>query len=1013
MLNTNLNNYAYVYLGRIINTLNARFVAMQFIKFYILLFGLLVLGSLNTYAQRNCGTVEYMNQLNNVEPKEVFENWINQKQLAAPNTGQESFGEDEVTIYQIPVVIHIVHNGEEIGSGSNISESQIMSQLAVLNEDFRKLNADSINIPAEFKPLYSDIGFEFILAIRDPNNEATTGITRIQGSQDSWNFENSADNTQLKSHDYWPSEDYFNIWVTPLCCGQLGYAQYPETDLLQGLAAPYNVETDGVVITYDAFGSMAKDPTADLQSRFNLGRTATHEVGHFFGLRHVWGDGGCGVDDYITDTPAAEDNYTGCPTLGVSSTTCDAQQDMFMNYMDYVDDNCMNIFSHGQKDRMVIIVENSPRRLSLTKSLALIPPYCEDLAITNFITPGNGICNSQLFPVIEIRNMGICFINSTNISLFINNTLVANQDFGINLDVNQTMELSFNPINLTDFGNLDIKAKIETVNGTIDELMVNNELIQYSLRPELVTNLLEDFSTTNALWTVRTSQEISALNKEQSTFYSIANQAAVFNYYNNENSSDAYVSPKLEIGPTPKYLLFDYAYGYRAPYEDNFTVLASTDCGNTFTDTLFIESGANLATVTTPVAFYPSGEEDWQHIQIDLSDYINQEVVFSFTGKSEGGNRILIDNIQVVDESYKDIALIGLTSPSTICNALNEVVIWVENKGLVTIEDLSLKAIANGNFTLNNLSQINLLPGQQIGLPLIAPPLSGPTYVGVSLLNSDENNTNNNFSQTIIPPIESSNIPLRERFDSNKFPANWTLTGKGTEQSQGWNLGDNGLEFIADNSPAKGLKEMILLPPLNLSDLQSASMHFDFAYAFDGFNEELLTVKASANCGETYETLFIEGGEKLATRFITTPWLPNGDSDWKNMYVDLSNFAGSENVQVVVELTSAQGNNAFVKNIELFASNIIEPLNLVENTITSYPNPSSNGMVNISFNLDDVQPATLLIYNSQGAFVFKKEVNIALNQTFEIATYNFRNGMYFARLIGNEIDISRSFMVNN
>ncbi len=983
---------------------------MQFVKSYILLIGLVLLGSLHANAQRNCGTVEYMNQLKNVESKEILENWIYQKQLAIPNAGQEEFGADEVIIYQIPVVIHIVHNGEAIGSGSNISEAQILSQLEVLNEDYRKLNADSINIPAEFKALYSDIGFEFVLAKRDPNNLTTNGITRTLGSQTSWSISNDV---ALKSTIYWPSEDYLNIWVAPLCCGWLGWAQYPQSDLLDGLAPPYNNTTDGIVITSDAFGSITKDPTANLQSRFNLGRTATHEIGHFFGLRHIWGDGGCGVDDYVTDTPEADNNYTGCPTVGGTSTSCNTQ-DMFMNYMDYVYDECMNIFSTGQKDRMLVIMENSPRRLSLTTSLGLIPPNSEDLALTAFVSPTLGICDAQLLTTIEVKNVGISFINKTNLSLYINDILVANQDFEFNLNINESIELTFNSIDLMEFGNLKFTAKIESVNGLVDKIEENNTLTQNSLRAETVTTLFEDFSSSSPLWTVRTSQEISSINKSQSMFYSTGNFAAVFDYYKKENSSDAYVSPKLDIGSTSKTLLFDYAYGYRSSFDDIFAVLVSTDCGNNFSDTLYIASGKNLSTTTIPVAFYPSGASDWQHIQVDLSKYIHQEVIFSFTGKSEGGNRILIDNIQVVDNSYNDIALIGLTTPSTICNDQNEVSFWVENKGMQPLTNLDLSTKLGATTSTVSYPQLNLLPGEKINLQLPLASFDSNQIIEVWLINGDDNinSMNGHFSQTVTPNIITHKIPMREKFDSNDLPKNWTLTGAANDVSQGWNLANNQLEFIAANSPAKGLKEMIVLPPLNLSELQSASMHFDFAYAFDGFNEELLVVRASNNCGESYETLFIEGGEELATRFITTAWLPNGASDWKNVYVDLSNFAGSENMQLVIELTSAQGNNAFVKNIELYASNIVEPLQLVENTMTTYPNPSTNGMINISFNLSKPQPAKLVIYNSQGAFVFEENVNTALNQTFEIQTIGLRNGMYFARLVGNEIDISRSFMVS-
>ncbi|MCF6360954.1 MAG: choice-of-anchor J domain-containing protein [Cyclobacteriaceae bacterium] len=957
-------------------------------------------------AQRTCGTVDYMNQLSNRESRESLENWIRQKQLEAPNSGQKAFNVDGVTVYQIPVVVHVVHNGEAEGVGSNISDSQILSQIAVLNEDFRKLNADSVNIPPEFKPLYSDIGFEFVMAKRDPSNQATNGIVRVDGNQASWSI---SDDVTLKATSYWPSEDYFNIWVAPLCCNWLGWAQFPQSDILDGLDPPYNATTDGVVITYNTFGSIAKDPNANLQSDFNLGRTATHEVGHFFGLRHIWGDGGCGIDDYVSDTPLAEDDYTGCPTMGASSTSC-GSQDMFMNYMDYVHDDCMNLFSIGQKDRMIIIMENSPRRLSLTNSAGLLPPFDEDLALTKLISPTLGICNAQVTPIIEAKNTGILGLTSANVSLYVNNVLVDNQTFNFNITVNQTVELPFSPILLNEYGNLVFKAEINSLNGSTDENPYNNILSQTSLRAETVTDLFENFSSDNAKWTVRTSGESSALSKDNTVFFSTDNKAAIFNYYDTETSSDTYISPKLILAASPQTLLFDYAYAYRN-VDDVLSVSISTDCGSTFSDVLFSAAGEALSTSTEiPIAFYPTSAQDWQHLQVDLSNYANQEVIFAFSGFSQGGNHIFLDNIKAVDNSYNDLALLGLESTATHCGNQNEFILWVENRGSIQLNDLSIETVLGNTSSTINYPQLNLLPGERINLMLPTIDFEGSEELSVSLINDDDN-SNNSFTQTIVSPSTTTTVPFRERFDANELPENWVLA-RNPPNASGWKIESKRLAFIGANSPTKGLSELIILPLLNLSTLTSASMHFDFAYAYNGFNEELLRVKVSKDCGVTFETIFIEGGEELATNFTTTPWIPAGESDWKDIYIDLTQFVGYENVQLMIELVSAKGNNAFIDNVELFASNIEYPLGLEENSITAYPNPSANGIVNISFNLKDQQAAKLLIYNAQGSFIYEEDISNALNQTFEITTIHLQNGIYFARLVGAQVDISRSFIIS-
>jgi len=966
---------------------------------------------LQAEAQRNCGTVEYMNQLKNAESKEVFEQWVLEKRANLPASGQQSFNEQfATTIYQIPIVVHVIHNGEPIGTGTNISEAQILSQLEVLNKDFRKLNADSINIPLEFKPLYADIGFEFVLALRDPNNQATNGITRTLGSKTIWY--QYADDIELKSQIIWPTTDYLNIWVAPLGNNMLGWAQFPESSLLIGMDPPFTESTDGVVITYNAFGSIDIDPSANLLSRFDLGRTATHEIGHYFGLRHIWGDGGCGIDDYVTDTPLAEIDYGGCPNMGATTTSC-GSQDMFMNYMDYVDDGCMNIFSLGQKERMLIVMENSPRRLSLTTSAALIPVItCEDMALVSFTSPNLGICYDLITPRIIIKNTGYCIINSAQISLSINNSVPVIQDFNFTLDVNTSIELTFNSIVVQEYGNLLFTAQVVSVNGAEDKYIDNNTLSQTSLRAESVSNLIEDFSTSNTLWSVRTNQAVSSIDKVQSVFYSITNTAAVFNYYKSIASTDSYISPKLSIGNNPQTLLFDIAFGSRENIEDKLLVLISTDCGITFKDTLFNSSSALLETNLSPVAFYPSGAEDWQHFQADLSNYLNQDVIFSFTGESAGGNRILVDNIQVVDNSYSDMAIIGLTSPAIVCDNQNEINLWIENKGKQAVTSLNMETKLGTTISTLNYSSLSILPGEKTSITLPISDLMDTTLLEVAIKTADDNSTNNTFSQLLIPVAKPQPIPFREKFNDSILQTGWFLTGKGTDQEQGWALKNNMLEFEASQSPAKGLKELIILPPLNLENLNSASMHFDFAYAYDGTHEELLSVQVSTNCGASYETVLEQGVADIYTNLSSTSWVPVSDSDWRDIYVDLTKYAGNDHVQIIIELTSAQGNNAYINNVELFASDISDPLQISENSITVYPNPAINGLVKFTFNLTNPQPATLLVYNAQGRFVFDMNMEIALNQTFEVNTVNLQNGMYFVRLVGDQIDISRSFIVN-
>ena len=268
-------------------------------------------------------------------------------------------------VITIPVVVHVVYNT----AAQNISDAQIESQIRILNEDYRKQNADISKIPDPFKPLAADTKIEFKLAVRDPDGNSTNGITRTSTSKTSFNSVVSPDPlvsdpvkfNSTGGKDAWPREKYLNIWVCNLSDvrGLLGYAQFPG-----GRAS-----TDGVVIDYQYFGDMG---TAT--SPFNKGRTTTHEVGHWLNLRHIWGDdfGACTGSDQVDDTPNQADANSGRPTFPHITCNNTPNGDMFMNYMDYVFDDAMFMFSVGQVARMRAALDG-PRE-SIKTSDALTPP---------------------------------------------------------------------------------------------------------------------------------------------------------------------------------------------------------------------------------------------------------------------------------------------------------------------------------------------------------------------------------------------------------------------------------------------------------------------------------------------------------------------------------------------------------------------------------------------------------------------------------------------------------------
>jgi hypothetical protein len=276
----------------------------------------------------------------------------------------------------------VIHNGDAIGTNENIAAEQVESQIQVLNEDYRRM----MGSPGyNSSPVGADTEIEFCLAQIDPNGNPTTGIDRVEVSQSELGY-SAIDNMQEDTQ--WDPDDYMNIWVCNIDpdLGLLGFAQFPNNSGLEG-APNYNgpAGTDGVVISYLYFGSEDIYDDGEYQYPYNKGRTTTHEVGHFFGLEHIWGTGesnpGCNSSDFCDDTPESNGPNGNC----VEHFSCDSY-DMIENYMDYTNDDCMNIFTLDQKDRMMTVLDNSPRRASLLNSnVCGITADTEDFRLLNGI----------------------------------------------------------------------------------------------------------------------------------------------------------------------------------------------------------------------------------------------------------------------------------------------------------------------------------------------------------------------------------------------------------------------------------------------------------------------------------------------------------------------------------------------------------------------------------------------------------------------------------------------------
>jgi hypothetical protein len=331
-----------------------------------------------------CLSTEYEKYLKANNPnratREEFENWIAPKieELRRIQSTQKT----AATVMTIPVVIHIIHNGDAIGTNENITDAQALSQITVLNQDFRRM----VGTPGEnSNPVGADLGIEFCMAQRTPTGTATNGIDRVKKTTAQYATMTSVET--MKAATQWDPTKYFNIWTVYFSDtssaemnGTLGYAQFPSTSTLSDLNANEGAaNTDGLVVDYRCFGSSAI-AAGPYFTGYEGGRTATHEIGHCFGLIHIWGDApnsdgsanppvsDCSGTDYCADTPAAGYEHYDCGTF--DSCPSSPGNDMPENYMDYSPDSCMNIFTLNQKDRIVTVMNNSIRRASLKTSNA-------------------------------------------------------------------------------------------------------------------------------------------------------------------------------------------------------------------------------------------------------------------------------------------------------------------------------------------------------------------------------------------------------------------------------------------------------------------------------------------------------------------------------------------------------------------------------------------------------------------------------------------------------------------
>ncbi len=414
-----------------------------------------------------CGSVEYEKYLQSLYPEratnEEFESWLSPKvqEIQAQRSNGVSI------MVTIPVVYHVLTDG---AGSSNLTEAIIQAQNDQLNLDFSNNSGSGYSAA-------SDTEVQFCLATQNEAEEAIfePGINRITdygaGPLSRPDFENT-----IKPATQWDPTRYLNIWVADLESPLLGYAQFPSNSGLSGLnTIGGDANTDGVVITSFSVGSVANPGPG---SPYNLGRTLTHELGHWFGLRHIWGDtGNCSNDDFCADTPDATTSNGGCPTID-SCPSDGLGADMVENYMDYTNDGCMHTFTADQTTRIQAVLANSPRRMELGTSTACSPviSYENDGAIELDDLGVEQCGSSTIIPTVIVTNKGTTTLTSAVISYKIDNETASTQSWSGFLFTTQSQTVTLPSINVSA-GSHTFTVELLSPNGVDDENTVDNTVV--------------------------------------------------------------------------------------------------------------------------------------------------------------------------------------------------------------------------------------------------------------------------------------------------------------------------------------------------------------------------------------------------------------------------------------------------------------------------------------------------------------------------------------------------------
>ncbi|HRI20089.1 MAG TPA: M43 family zinc metalloprotease [Panacibacter sp.] len=552
----------------------------------------------------------------------------------------------------IPLAIHIVwHNNEE-----NISDAQIQSQIDVLNSDFNSLNADTINTPGYFKERHGKTNFYFRLAKQTPDGLPTTGINRVYTNNDSgFAFDDKVQYSLRGGDDPWDPAHYVNIWICKFSVNTFAYTYFPGGSLYK----------EGIICDYHYFGT-----TRNIKPPYNLGRTVTHEMGHYFNLDHIWGPtdvtslADCADDDHVYDTPLQSVANYGCPGFPHKSCIQDSS-DAYMDYMDYTDDPCMNLFTKGQADRMLASYYIMTPDLQYSKALNEPSVTNNDAGVKEILAPVDNSysCLSNIYPRIVLRNYGGKTLDSVTLQYGIKGQpLTSLKITGLNMPAYSLDTFRLSPLAVAGKGSLGFIAYTEKPNGFTDENPVNNSkavIFNFNGAASVKLPFSENFSNNFPPkgWSIYNPDHFFTWAPTSGSLLSgFAPSIMMDNIeYEDKNETDDLIMPPFNLKNTDNpVLVFDHAfalYKYGRQKSDTLKIKISANCGNTW-QTVYYKGGLDLSTAANNKYGYfsPDSTGQWKRDTIELGTFKqSNNVLIAFENINGNDNLIYIDNIEVKD----------------------------------------------------------------------------------------------------------------------------------------------------------------------------------------------------------------------------------------------------------------------------------------------------------------------------------------------------------------------------